>query len=371
MMQQNKSIKQPIKLQENRVWRTYLGGKMLDVFQGNNQPKDGHFPEEWIMSTVSARNSGREHIVDEGLGKRKTKRENNLNLRDMIKASPKRMLGEKHVEQFGEQMGVLVKIIDSSERLSVQVHPNREMAKKLFQSEYGKTECWHILDGRTIDGEPPFVYLGFKPGITKIKWKKLFEMQNIEGMLDCLHKVYVKPGETYLLEGGIPHAIGSGCFLVEIQEPTDLTIRTERTSPSGLRIDDNMCHQGIGFEKMFDCFRYEGYSREETLNKWKVAPIVIAETKEYFETELIGYQMIPYFRMTIIEIYDEVVFQTNETFSGLYCLNGTASIETREGEQVLTNANQYFIPADLPYLKLNKQGIEPIKLLRFFGPEIS
>lgn len=61
----------------------------------------------------------------------------------------------------------------------------------------------------------------------------------------------------------MPHAIGAGCFLVEIRAPTD-TIRVERTTPSGFAVADSMCHQGLGFEKMFECFHYEPHSRGES-----------------------------------------------------------------------------------------------------------
>ncbi|APH03688.1 type I phosphomannose isomerase catalytic subunit [Bacillus weihaiensis] len=359
----------PIKLSSNRVWRTYLGGKLLDEWQGLDQASDQHFPEEWIMSITSARNTGREHLVNEGLGM--VSNESGLSLKELITSSPQDMLGKKHVEKVGPHTGVLVKIIDSSERLAVQVHPDRKMAKELFQSDYGKTECWHILGGREIDGEPPYVYLGFKPGITKEKWRKIFEEQNIDEMLACMHKIYVKPGETYLLEGGIPHAIGSGCFLVEIQEPTDLTIRTERTSPSGFQIADNMCHQGIGFDKMFECFRYEGYTREETLEKWKVKPELIEKDPFHSETEVIGYNTTPYFRMTMVEVRTEVELKTEGIFTGLYVLSGKATIDTDQGKESLEKADQFFIPANIGTYKLTQNGDEPLKVLRLFGPKIS
>ncbi|MCQ6274975.1 hypothetical protein JMM81_08375 [Bacillus sp. V3B] len=117
----------------------------------------------------------------------------------------------------------------------------------------------------------------------------MFHEQNIQGMLERMHKFYVKPADTFLLEGGIPHAIGEGCFLVEIQKTTDYTIRIERISPSGLEIDDFMCHQGLVFEKMFDCFNYEGFTKEETAHKWHVSPSLLNESKESREVELIGY----------------------------------------------------------------------------------
>ena len=80
----------------------------------------------------------------------------------------------------------------------------------------------------------------------------------------------VKKGDTFLIEGGIPHAIGSGCFLVEIQEPTDYTVRNERVTPAGLQISDFMCHQGLGFDKMFDCCEYEGYTIDQIQDRWNI-----------------------------------------------------------------------------------------------------
>ena len=77
-------------------------------------------------------------------------------------------------------------------------------------------------------------------------------------MLEWMHCIEVHKGDTVLIQGGVPHAIGAGCFLAEIQEPTDYTVRTERITPSGLKVADTMCHQGLGFQKMFDCFHYEG-----------------------------------------------------------------------------------------------------------------
>lgn len=164
---------------------------------------------------------------------------------------------------YGGQLGVLVKALDSSERLTIQVHPDRRAAQKLFQSAFGKTEAWYILGGRVINGEDPYILYGFKPGMTREKWEQLFWDQDIEGMLQSLNKIKVEPGQVFIVEGGMPHAIGSGCFLLEIQEPTDYTIRVERMTPSGREIAEFMCHQGIGFDRMFDCFHYDVYTEEE------------------------------------------------------------------------------------------------------------
>ncbi len=241
-------MNEPVRLAPAQAWRTYRGGKLIAALHGV-EAEDSHFPEEWLLSTVVARNPGREGIV-EGLS---TLEETGVAFRDYLKKDPEGLLGRGRMET-----GVLMKLLDAAERLAVQVHPSREDAMRYFHSPFGKAECWHILGGRDIDGRKPCIYFGFQKDVTREKWTELFFRQDIQGMLDCLHRIEVRAGETYLIRGGVPHAIGAGCFLAEIQEPTDLTLRTERVGPNGAMLPDQSCHQGIGFEKMLDCFDYDG-----------------------------------------------------------------------------------------------------------------
>lgn len=240
-------------LDHPRVWRTYQGGQRLDALHGL-VPGDGQHPEEWVLSTVEARNPGR---PPEGL----SRLSDGTTLKVRLEQAPAFYLGHRHSQRYGAQPGVLLKLIDANERLTVQVHPDRPTAQRLFHSPYGKTECWYILDDTPVDGEAPCVYLGFRPGITREHWRQLFDSQDTRGMLAALHKIPVRRGETILIPGGVPHAISAHCFLAEIQEPTDYTIRVERTTPAGLEVCDEQCHQGLGFDAMFDCFHYEGLSQ--------------------------------------------------------------------------------------------------------------
>lgn len=357
----------PIKLSPARSWRTYLGGKLIDEIHGSEDPKDSHFPEEWMISIVSSRTLGRE---EDGLNKLDLP-DMDITLKEIVDENPIEFLGKNHVEKFGKQTGVLVKLIDSAERLIIQTHPDKEKAKELFHSAYGKTECWHFVGGREINGEPPYVYLGFKPGVTKEHWKALFKEQNIQGMLDCMHKYYVHPGDTFLIEAGTPHAIGAGCLLVEIQEPTDYTIRLEKTSPSGLKLEDYLIHQGLGFEKMFDVFKYDTFTREETLKKWKVAPSTLTASANNKELELVGYKQTPCFRMTLVEVNNEVEIQGNGVFSGLYILSGNATVITGEDHQKVKKGDQLFIPAQISSFTIKNNGEQAVKALRLFGPSLN
>ena len=119
------SPSKPIKLKMATAWRTYNGGSKIREWHGEAGSPDNNFPEEWIMSTVRARNSGREDIV-EGISMLE---DEEISLLDFIESDPERILGSEHYAKYGSKLGVLVKIIDSAERLTVQVHPTREKAR--------------------------------------------------------------------------------------------------------------------------------------------------------------------------------------------------------------------------------------------------
>ena len=252
------------KLQPNRVRRTYLGGGRIDAFTGGSRscatetdaqervpPECGAdaqervppmpMPEDWMASTTTAFN-GTLEIEGEGLGRL----EDGRLVKDVVGTLP-----------------ILVKLLDSDERLVIQAHPTVPCAKRLFNSPVGKTECWYFLPGTAPDA---CVYLGFKPGVTREKWKAAFEAQ--EGLLDMLHRIPVAAGDFVFVDGGMPHAIGGGCFMIELQEPSDLMVVAERVTPSGRRIPDAKMHGGVGWEAMFDVYEYGGATFEEVCARY-------------------------------------------------------------------------------------------------------
>lgn len=351
---------QPVRIAPAQAWRTYRGGKLIAALHGQ-AGEDTSFPEEWLMSTVSARNPGREHIV-EGLS---CLEENGQSLKDYIAQDPEKILGKGRKET-----GMLMKLIDAAERLSVQVHPTREDAMRLFNSAFGKTECWHILGGRDIDGQPPCIYFGFKEDVTRKKWAQLFYDQDIPGMLDCLHKINVQSGETYLIRGGVPHAIGAGCFLAEIQEPTDLTLRVERTSPTGAPLPDMSCHQGVGFEKMLDCFSYDGCDLEEAKKRWLIPQKILEENADQFKKiSLLSFDDTPFFRLGKWEIEGCMDVAASAHYHGFYVLEGKGKIRFGEKEEMLFPGVQYFVPAHAENYRLESEG-EKLSILCYEGPKM-
>ena len=340
--------KKILKLSSTRVWRTYYGGAEIEKWQGIAQPHDGQFPEDWIASTVRATNPGREQFVEEGLSAIVTTDGGRILLRHLIESDPAAFLGADHFKKYGVSMSILAKVIDSLGRLTIQVHPDKQFAKTVLSSDYGKTEAWYIFGGRIVDGQKPYVLLGFKPGMTREKWKSLFDAQDIEGMLNSLHKIEVKPGDVFLIEGGVPHAIGSGCLLIEIQEPTDYTIRVERCTPEGNIIPDLLCHQGAGFDRMFDSFHYDSFTLEETLSRWKIKPKLCESGLEFEEWSLIDEESTKLFEMRRLIIRKKITKNFGGTFAVLVVIKGEGSINGGgECLMAIRQGDMIFVPASL------------------------
>jgi mannose-6-phosphate isomerase len=363
------SINNPFKLCSNRVWRTYTGGKLLEQWQGCEEAADGNLPEEWIASVINANNPGREHIQNEGYSFIEFNGGRKISLNQLIGIDPGKVLGNAHIAKYGESTAVLVKMLDSAERLTIQVHPDDETALKLFNSRFGKTEAWYIFGKREENREKPYILFGFKPGITRDMWVELFNKQDINGMLEAMHKLYVEAGQVYLIEGGIPHAIGSGCLVLEIQQPTDYTIRVEKITPKGLIIPDELCHQGLGFEKMFDCFNYDSLEKEEILSRWCIKPEVIKTGNEYTEKELIGYKNTAHFRMISAEITGQYPLEQCLTYSSLVILSGEGELLWDGGSMPIRQGETYFMPACVSKAFIRNTSKKLITVIRCFPPK--
>ncbi len=238
------------KIKPNRVRRTYLGGSRIDTFE-NYGPCA--CPEDWTASITVASN-GDDKIENEGIGITED--------------------GELLTDIIGEDSyPLLVKLLDSDERLVVQAHPTVEFSKKHLNCDYGKTECWYFLECN----ENAYVYAGFKPNVTREMWEKVFDSQDVTTMLSYLHKVPVKKGDFLFIPGGLPHAIGEGCFMIELQEPSDLMVVNEKYTPSGRKIADYRLDMGLGRKLMFDVYDYHGYSFEELTNAYMPTQTEISE----------------------------------------------------------------------------------------------
>lgn len=213
--------------------RFYRGGAAIAEFrhEGTATP---FTPEDWVASTTclaGAESTGLTVLPD---GRR---------LVDAVDADPRGWLGDDHLQSYGVDTKLLVKLLDAGQRLPVHAHPDGPFAHRWAGRPHGKVEAWHMLRG----GE---VYLGLREAVEPEELAHLVQIQDTERLLGLLHHRHVDPGDTVYVPAGTLHAIGEGCFIVEVQEPEDLSILLEwRDFALDGEADG---HLGLGFDRALE-----------------------------------------------------------------------------------------------------------------------
>ena len=235
-------INRPIFFEKNRVARVYTGGKLFDELLGDRS-EDGFFPEEWIASAVRAINKGSED-PKEGVSK---PIDSDLYFDDLLAQNSHDMLGP------AGKLRILVKFLDSAIRLPAQAHPDPEFSKVHFHSEYGKTESWIVLGAR----ENAKIFFGFKDGTTEAQFTQAIEDSELDkdAMERLMKSITPKVGDVFLVPAKTVHAIGAGCLILEIQEPTDFTIQPERWC-GDYKLSDEEMYLGLSREDAIKCFEF-------------------------------------------------------------------------------------------------------------------
>lgn len=186
---------------KERIWG---GQKLKNVY---NKPSTSKITgESWELSAVE----GDVSIVANGIFKGKS-------LTEIIASFPNELLGTEVHERFGKQFPLLFKYLDAREKLSIQVHPNDELAMERHHS-LGKTEMWYVMHA----DDNAQIIVGFENKSSPEQYLKSLENKTILGLLN---NIPVKEGDVFFLETGTVHAIGAGLVIAEIQQTSDITYR--------------------------------------------------------------------------------------------------------------------------------------------------
>ena len=330
-------VKEPIFFERNRVYRIYKGGMPYkELFNdGFDDGTDNMFPEEWIASKVKAINP---KYFGERDGVSKIKG-TNIYFDDLLTDYSLELLGNRKYD-------CLVKFLDSAVRLPFQVHPTKDFSRKHFNSEYGKTEAWLVVAKRPNAK----LYFGFKDKITKEQLSILEEKSEIEKdiMGNLLAGVDANVGDIWLIKAGLIHAIGAGCTIVEVQEPTDFTIQPERWC-NDYHISYEEEYIGLDKDTALDAINYDIYG-DAAKAFAKVTPSVVVDTDTYKKESMISYQDTPCFAENRHTIKNGGSFVMDYAPSVYICLDGNAVI-TGENYRKEIKKGDYFY---LPYVAENK-----------------
>jgi mannose-6-phosphate isomerase len=216
----------------------YRGAGRIHRFRGVPAPDDTYYPEDWIASTTS-------RFQQSPLGL--TTLPDGQLLAEAIAERPQWWLGQEHVAAHGADPAILVKLLDAGERLPLHIHPDRRFATDHLASPYGKTEAWVIVEA----APDAVVHLGFARDVSPEELADWVSNQRTDTMLGATNAVPVRAGDAVLCPAGVPHAIGAGILLVEVQEPTDFSVLLEW---DGFAIDGPAVgHLGLGYDLALSC----------------------------------------------------------------------------------------------------------------------
>jgi mannose-6-phosphate isomerase len=337
-------------LPPNLVWRSYAGGSVLRHFRGLPDDGDNQFPEDWLASTVQARNGLNAQHPQEGLS-RLAESAGGHWLADLLSREPAAWLGPRLAQLPPEaRPRVLWKLLDASVRLQIQAHPDARFARRNLNSNAGKTECWYILSTRG----PAHVYLGFQHPPTRQAWADMIREQRVDDMLACFEPIPVQPGDCYVVPAGTPHAIGAGVFMMELQEPTDWVVRCE-TVNAGLTLPPEACFMGLDLEACLDVFDYRGCSVQDVRRLLQQPPRTTASTTGACEEELIGAAYHEYFRLHRLRGTADASWPGNELML-LLVLKGRGTITAGSERAVVEAGQTWLLPGCIPHWQWHNAG---------------
>jgi mannose-6-phosphate isomerase len=275
------TLEGPIFFERNRVFRVYRGGKLFHDFFGDAE-EDGFYPEEWVASTVKALNK-EPRSEHEGLS---IVRRTEISLRRLVEEHREALIGPRR------ELGLLVKLLDSAIRLPVQAHPDKAFARRHFGSPHGKTEMWLVLATR----ENACLYFGFKEGVTQRDLTEAMRASETDknALPGLLNELPAKEGEVYLIPARVAHAIGAGCLILEVQEPTDFTIQPEAWC-GDYHLSPFEMYLGLDEAAAMDCFDFTDLVGERALAAGRKLPRSYLDTPSLSSEHLLRYEDTPDF----------------------------------------------------------------------------
>lgn len=338
-------MRNPLFFERNRVFRVYEGGKLFHEFFGD-EAVDGNLPEEWIASKVKALNKEMRY-PDEGLSKIQGGDETFASL---LTNYPEEMTG-------GNGFDILVKILDSAVRLPAQTHPDPAFSRKHFASNHGKTECWVIL--ATRPGAK--IFFGFKQGVNESDLRRAVELSESPGdaFSGLLQEVKAKVGDVWLIPARVAHAIGAGCLILEIQEPTDFTIQPERWCDR-YRLSDQEMYLGLDKEIALSCFDLQ-QAGPSVLTKGKKWPKVDEDSQSCKMEGLITFDDTPCFAVNRYTVKTSCILRNLAVY---VVTKGEGELISETGTSFLKKGMYFFVPYAAAETRVcTKTGLEMVECL--------
>jgi mannose-6-phosphate isomerase len=249
---------------------------------------------------------------------------------------------------------ILVKFLDSAIRLCFQAHPSAAFARRFLQADSGKTEAYHILGVRP-ETDPAYIYMGFQRPPSRAEMRRMVEEQDIAALERCFDRIPVRPGDTFVIPAGFPHALGEGLFLVEIQEPTDFVARYE-FERAGYVLPEGARFMGRGVDFGLDLADFTARSIAEIDRDYRCRPRRLGELgPDSWQEELIGPNQTPCFSVRRTRLGGKVLRPGGGFYIGIVT-SGEVTAAAGGEEHRLGTYDRFIAPAGLESLTLTAEG---------------
>lgn len=311
-----KTLLYPLKFQpilKDKIW----GGEKLQRYLNKNS-NSKQLGESWEISAVP----GDISIVSNGEFKGKS-------LQELLEMHKSDLLGSKNHKRFGNNFPLLIKFIDAKEDLSIQLHPNDELAKKRHNS-LGKTEMWYVMQA---DKDSNLI-VGFNQEMNKETYLQHLESKTLTSILNFDR---VKEGDSYFIEAGRLHAIGAGVLLAEIQQTSDVTYRVYDWD----RVDDKGNERDLHNDIAIDAFDFN------MKDNFRV---------DYKKRKNVSNEMVscPFFTTNFIELDSKIEKQNLvDSFIIYLCVDGEVEIITEVSNEIIVKGETLLLPAAIKNYNLN------------------
>ncbi len=309
--------------------RIRWGGSRLGSVLAKPIGSESDYAESWELCDHGTDQS----VVDGGVW-------DGLTLRQLMAMHGRELCGaERRLWQFP----LLVKFLDASDRLSVQVHPNDVQARFFNPQENGKTEAWVIVDAQPGSR----IYAGLKRGVDPFRLQRHLAAGTVE---ECLHSYPVRAGDCVFIPAGTVHAIGEGILLAEVQQSSDLTFRLHDWGRLGADGQPRPLH----IEESLACIDFD---------RGPVDPVVPRRLNLHCE-ELVSSEFFTLHRHTLSDSFH---LTSDGRFHALLVLGGSGTLTCDDTEQPLQTGSTLLLPATCSSAFIEPRG-ELILLDAFLGP---
>lgn len=313
---------------KEKIW----GGQKIKTVLGKDYGALENCGETWELSGVA----GEVSVVANGESAGQS-------LHELIQTHGADLLGARVMEKYGTEFPLLIKFIDAKRDLSIQVHPNDQLAKKRHNS-FGKSEMWYILEA----DQGASLISGFNQALDKQKYLAKLEAGELA---QVLNREAVQAGDVFYLPAGRVHTIGAGILLAEIQQSSDVTYRIYDFD----RPDKNGNLRELHTQQALDAIEFEcleSYKTAYTQGQGAATPLLAT----------------PYFETNKFQIDEPILrdFSGIESFKVFICYQGEALLEAAGQTTNMQKGDVLLIPAALRAISI--EPLVPTEFLETYIP---